>query len=328
MKTKKILSPACCLGLACIMLFFPGCQPRQEKTQEEGAKSKLKGTISISGAFALYPMTVKWAEMFMNLNPKVRIDISAGGAGKGMTDALSGMVDLGMFSRGVTQAEIDKGAWYIAVVKDAVVPTINAGNPVIQAVKTRGLSREQFMKIYLTQELQSWDIYPDFPTGGRKINVYTRSDACGAAQMWGEYLGKDQESLNGVGVYGDPGMAEAIKNDPVGIGFNNINYAYDMSTRKKYEGLEVVPIDLNANEIIDPEENFYETQDDIITAIKNNLYPSPPARDLYFVSKGKPANEAAVAFLKWILTDGQKIVNESGYVELSGEKIQSELAKL
>lgn len=328
MKKQTVLLTNTSLAIAGIMLFFMSCQPRQEKSQDEESKSKLKGTISISGAFALYPMTVKWAEMFMTLNPKVRIDISAGGAGKGMTDALSGMVDLGMFSRGVTQAEIDKGAWYIAVVKDAVVPTINAGNPIIQAIKSKGLTREQFMKIYLTQELQTWDIYPDVQSVGKKINVYTRSDACGAAQMWGEYLGKDQESLNGVGVYGDPGMAEAIKNDILGMGFNNINYAYDMSTRKKYEGLEVVPIDLNANGIIDPEENFYETQDQMITAIKNNLYPSPPARDLYFVSKGKPVNEAAIAFLKWILTDGQKIVNESGYVELSSEKIQAELAKL
>lgn len=328
MKKHTIFSTITALALTGIMLFFLSCQPRQDKTQDEGTKSKLKGTISISGAFALYPMTVKWAEMFMNLNPKVRIDISAGGAGKGMTDALSGMVDLGMFSRGVTQAEINKGAWYIAVVKDAVVPTASAGNPIIQAIKSKGLSREQFIKIYLTQELQTWDIYPDIPAVSKKINVYTRSDACGAAQMWGEFLGKDQESLNGVGVYGDPGMAEAIKNDVLGLGFNNINYAYDMSTRKKYEGLEVVPIDLNANGIIDPEENFYETQDQIITAIKNNIYPSPPARDLYFVSKGKPVNEATVEFLKWILTDGQKIVNESGYVELSSEKIQAELAKL
>jgi phosphate transport system substrate-binding protein len=58
------------------------------------------------------------------------------------------------------------------------------------------------------------------------------------------------------------------------------------------------------------------------------MYPSPPARDLYFVSRGKPVKEVTVAFLKWILTDGQKIVLECGYVELSGEKIQAELGKL
>ena len=39
-----------------------------------------------------------------------------------------------------------------------------------------------------------------------KINVYTRSDACGAAEMWAKYMGKKQEDLKGIGIYGDPGM--------------------------------------------------------------------------------------------------------------------------
>lgn len=328
MKTRSALYIPVGSVMVILLLLLCTCGPRQGKSDDEEQKSKLRGTISISGAFALYPMTVKWAEAFMAIHPKIRIDISAGGAGKGMTDALSGMVDLGMFSRGVTQAEIDKGAWYIAVVKDAVVPTINAMNPVVDELKSRGLTQDYFVKIFINNDLQTWDLYQKQPHNEKRINVYTRSDACGAAQMWGEYLGRDQESLHGIGVFGDPGMADAIKNDELGIGYNNIVYVYDMTTRRKYEGLEVLPIDLNANGSIDQEENFYETLDDIIAAIKTNNYPSPPARDLYFVAKGKPENEAVIAFLKWILTEGQKMVNECGYVELPEDKIQTELSKL
>ena len=40
----------------------------------------LKGEIQLSGAFALYPMVVRWAEEFRKIHPEVRIDISAGGA--------------------------------------------------------------------------------------------------------------------------------------------------------------------------------------------------------------------------------------------------------
>jgi phosphate transport system substrate-binding protein len=60
------------------------------------SQEKLSGQLSISGAFALYPMTIKWAEEFRKVNPGVKIDISAGGAGKGIADALSGMVEIGM----------------------------------------------------------------------------------------------------------------------------------------------------------------------------------------------------------------------------------------
>ena len=86
-------------------------------------KDNLKGEISLSGAFALYPMVVKWAEEFKKIHPNVRIDISGGGAGKGMTDALAKVVDLGMVSRDVHDVEFKKGAVAFAVVKDAVVPT-------------------------------------------------------------------------------------------------------------------------------------------------------------------------------------------------------------
>ena len=72
----------------------------------------LQGTISISGAFAMYPLTVKWVEEFKKLHPKVTIDVSAGGAGKGMVDVLNGLVDIAMFSREVSPEEQAKGAWY------------------------------------------------------------------------------------------------------------------------------------------------------------------------------------------------------------------------
>jgi phosphate transport system substrate-binding protein len=57
-------------------------------------QTKASGQISISGAFALYPMVVKWADEYKKINPGVRFDISAGGAGKGLSDALNGMVEI------------------------------------------------------------------------------------------------------------------------------------------------------------------------------------------------------------------------------------------
>jgi phosphate transport system substrate-binding protein len=311
------------LTILCIVLS--GCSSHDGNRNRK--KDELKGTISISGAFALYPMTAKWAEEFQKKYPDIKIDISAGGAGKGMTDVLAGMVDLAMFSREVSQAEIDKGAWYIAVTKDAVLPTISSQNPVLADLKKIGFSREIFQEIYLSDKTFSWGEILDL-SDRSKINVYTRSDACGAAEMWGKYLGKNQESLLGVGVYGDPGIADAVKNDKFGIGFNNVIFAYDINTRLKYEGMEVIPIDLNGNRVIDPEENFYSSLDSVTFAIQSGRYPSPPARDLYFVSKGKPNKKIIFLFLQWVLNEGQQFVHEGGYVNLPDENIKTELLKI
>lgn len=301
----------------------------ESDSKTKDSKEELKGTISISGAFALYPMTARWAEEFRKIHPKVRIDISAGGAGKGMTDALSGIVDLGMFSREISDVEKAKGVWWLAATKDAVLPTINANSPVIEMVKKRGVTRDEFIKLFITREITTWgELLANKTMDDQKINIFTRSDACGAAQEWGLYLGKNQESLMGIGIFGDPGMADVVKNDMYGIGYNNVIYIYDITTRLKHQNLDVIPIDLNENGKIDDDERFYDSLDDIMGALKNEKYPSPPARELYFVAKGKPKNKVVTEFLKWVITDGQAFVKEGGYVQLSEEKLVDELAKL
>ncbi len=283
--------------------------------------------ISLSGAFALYPMAVKWAEEFKKVHPKVKIDISAGGAGKGITDVLSNMVDIGMVSRDLNPEEIKKGAFDIAVTKDAVVITANASNPVLKDLLSKGIKKSDANEIWITGNIKTWgQILGNNST--LAIHTYTRSDASGAAEIWAKFFGKKQDDLLGIGVFGDPGVANAVKNDPLGIGFNNVGYAYDSKTKKTNTGIIVVPLDLNHNGKIDPDEDFYKSLDQIIDAIASGRYPSPPARDLLFVTNGKPQKKIVVEFINWVLTDGQKYMRESGFINLSSDKIKNEIQKL
>lgn len=160
------------------------------------------------------------------------------------------------------------------------------------------------------------------------IHVYTRSDACGASEMWALYLGNyHQEDLKGTAVYGDPGLAEAVRKDSLGIGYNNLNYAYDMETGNPISGLRLIPIDLNENGKIDAEEDFYNTKADLMHAIATGLYPSPPARNEHLVTKSEFTG-LAKEFVRWILTDGQQYCAEVGYIALSKEEVEAELSKL
>jgi phosphate transport system substrate-binding protein len=65
-----------------LALPLSACQPKAK----DAGTGQMEGTIMISGAFALYPMMQRWAEEFTKAYPKVNFDVSAGGAGKGMTD--------------------------------------------------------------------------------------------------------------------------------------------------------------------------------------------------------------------------------------------------
>lgn len=285
------------------------------------------GKITISGAFALYPMMVKWAEEYQKIHPGVRVEISAGGAGKGMTDTLTGMVDLGMVSREISPDEAAKGAVWVAVTKDAVVPTANAQNPVLADLQSKGVKKSVFKMIFINGSVKTWGDVVNRPEVTDKINVYTRSDSCGAADIWAKYMGYAQENLLGIGIYGDPGLADAVKQDRLGTGFNNIGFAYDAETGRPLSGLAIIPLDLNENGKIDPDEQVYGTRAEIVNAINTGKYPSPPARELNVVAKERftgPSKE----FLQWVLTDGQQYVQESGYIALPKDRINQQLEKL
>ncbi len=289
--------------------------------------SDTTGRITISGAWALYPMVVRWAEVYQKEYPGIVIDISAGGAGKGMADAISGAIELGMVSREIKKEERDKGAWGISVVKDAVIPIINEKNPIRDDLLLRGLTKKEFAGIWLTGTLKNWNtlVKSDHSIA---IHVFTRSDACGAAETWAKFVGGAQEDLKGVGVYGDPGLADAVRNDTLGIGYNNVNFAYDAKTKKPVKGIVPLPLDFNSNGKIDPEESFYGDRDLLMKAIAENMYPSPPARNLHIVAKGIPEKKHVVKFLVWILNEGQQYVPDAGYICLPKDQLHKQIDEL
>ena len=317
------------LALPVILLLtsIAGCgQSTTSGTQATGGE--LKGKLTISGAWALYPMMVRWGEEFQKVHPGVQFDISAGGAGKGMTDALAGAVEIGMVSRAIMPEEEAKGAFWVPVVKDAVFVSVNENNPVWEDLHSKGLTREAFIGIYVTGEITTWGQAVGRPEVTDPIHVYTRSDACGAAETWAKYLDKKQEDLKGIAVYGDPGLLDAVIKDPLGIGFNNLNYLFDLSTGLPVAGARAVSIDANGNNLVDPEE-LCDTEDQAVTAVATGHYPAPPARDENLVTNGKPAEGSLVkTFILWILNDGQKFVGEAGYIPLPQEQLEAVLKKL
>lgn len=144
------------------------------------AAAELSGSISLSGAWAIYPLAVKWAEAFKRIHPRVNIDISAGGAGKGMSDALSGAVDIGMVSREIDKSESKRGAFPVFIAKDGVFATIGDKNPAAKQIPSRGITRQALTDAYINGKATTWRQFAGGPSA--PVHLYTRSDACGSTR--------------------------------------------------------------------------------------------------------------------------------------------------
>lgn len=312
------------LCLAALLVFVSGCS---KKSSEAG------GTITVSGAFALYPLMLRWSETFQKEHPSVRIDVSAGGAGKGMADVLSGLVDLGMVSRELFPEEVEKGAVAIAVAKDAVLCIVSAANPFSTHLRQKGITPQQLKRVWIDEGILDWETLVGLPSASGSsahtpIRLYTRADSAGAAEVFAQLMGNHrQQDLKGTGVFGDPGLVEAVRTDPLGIGYGNVNFVYDAATRKPVEGITVVPLDVDGGGLSDGE-NFYQTRDDITRAISEGRYPSPPARELYLVTRGRPERTVVKELLVWILTGGQALLEEAGYTSILSERLTGQLEAL
>jgi len=304
-KNKKIITTLLIVSMVGI-ISLSGCTTQQEAT-----------TIKVSGAYSLYPMMVIWAQQYHSLHPDINIDVSSGGAGKGMADALAGSVNLGMVSRDVTSAEADQGIIAVAVVEDAVLATINTENPVLAIIQDKGLTKEQLRAIFINYSITTWGQLVGDMNNTDPIKVYSRSDPCGAAESWVKYLGDyTQDSIPTreeiTKVKGDDSMSKSIAGDPLGIGYSNVNYIYSNSTKTPKDGIAVVPLDLNGNGTIDPEEDFYDSRDDVVNAEILDTLPAPPSRLVYLVTLNNFTG-ATKDFVQWILTDGQQYTFDNGY---------------
>lgn len=309
---KKIL-----IVLSSLILIISACH------------NKTKNTIRISGAWALFPMMNVWAAEYQK-NHDVTIEISGGGAGKGMSDVLNGQVDIAMCSRPIREEEIQQGAFYLSVAKDAVIATVNADNPVLNEIYEQGLSKADLEAVFL-KRITLWGELVGEKAEDNKIIVLGRADASGAAKVWANFLGNytqsDLQDKADANYSGDQAMCNGVQANKNAIGFNNLNYAYDIEHETFAENIRPVPVDLNNDNRITVYENFYNKRRDLVAKVSESIYPSPPSRLEYVVSKG-PFKESSKKFIQWVLTEGQKFVTENGYVKLPEKKINRELHNL
>lgn len=268
---------------------------------------ELAGTITLTGAWAIYPTAVAWGEAFQKKHPGVKIDVSAGGAGKGAADAIAGLADIGMVSRDPDPSEIKKGVVPVYVLHDAVFPVISDKNPVLKELLKKGVTQKTLNNLYITGIITTWGEVAGV-NEPKRTHVYTRSDSCGAAASWAKLFGKKQEDLKGVGVYGDPGLLEAAKRDPLGIGYNNFSFIFTREGNV-VPGAVIVPIDANNNGAADADELF-DSRAKAVRAIEAGAYPA--TRKNFFFVKGKPKGIVR-EFIAFALSDeGAAIADEVG----------------
>ncbi len=255
-----------------------------------------KETINIGGSSTVLPVISRAAESFRQDNPDIRIIVNAGGSGVGINQVGENKLDIGMTSRAIS---VDEQSRYpdtnfntISIGKDAVVAVVSSE---IYNEGVTTLSLDQIGKIY-SGEIDNWK-----QLGGpdREILVIDKEASRGTRHVFMQ------------AVFGDKEIA-APGSDIV-LGSNNEEQTALVQSNSAIGMLSNAWLneDIKGLNILMPNGDKVEPS---LTNIINGTFPI--TRDLVILTNGEPVGKTK-QFIDYVLSDeGQKIVEESGYVRI------------
>jgi phosphate transport system substrate-binding protein len=261
---------------------------------QAGAEEKM---LQVKGSDTMVHLSSAWAEAFMKNTPSLLVSVTGGGSGTGISALLNGTADIANSSRPMTSSEIGtaKGKGFTPkeniVGLDGIAIIVNPSCPV------NSLTMEQLKKIF-TGEVNNWKA-----VGGpnQKIMIFTRDSSSGTFAFFQEHvLAKADYSVKARRLASNSAIVQSVSEDSSGIGYVGLGYIMEAQGKVK-----VVPVSKNDQSA--PVTPTTET-------VKNKTYPV--SRGLFMYTKGEPA-ATAKTFMDFIYSsDGQKIVEELGFVSI------------
>lgn len=244
--------------------------------------------IVIEGSTTVLPITQKAAEVFMQSHSDADISVRGGGSGVGIASLLDKSCDIADSSRPIKDTELDKAVTNGVDVKahvvamDGIAVIVNTANPV------SALSKKQLKDIY-TGKISNWKAL-----GGNdeKIVVISRDSSSGTFEAFGELaLNKEKVRADALMQASNQAVASTVVNTAGAVGYVGLGYINGP--------VKVLAID-----------GVVASQETVLA----NKYPI--SRPLFMYTNGTPKGLVG-DFLDFIAgKDGQKIVEEEGFVVL------------
>lgn len=294
----------------------------QNKFSLENSEIPAKSTLSIFSTSELSELTAQWANEFSSLNPEVTIKV-AHISETSIAEKFDKTSNLIFTSGELDTTFFNKSNWKEVVGRDVIVPIVNSRNPFINEIISQGISFEVFTQVINDPELRNWGTLlknqQNIP-----VNLYFTDDASTNSGLE-KLLNVNQININGMKVGEGEDFISAVQRDPYSIGITKLTNILDFNNQSFFENIKLLPIDKNDNGKIDYWENIYDDSNVLLRGVWIGKYPMVLSNNIYSISASKPTNKTEQLFLKWILTDGQKFLNNYGYNDL----IQNErLAKV
>jgi len=313
MKSTMILF----IGLILLNFSFP-----DGKDYGTGNALPSDDSITVFCSPDLYTLTAAWASEYCILNSDVKIKVinvtESSAAGK-----LNINRNLGFISSEYS-GMYDESTWNVVVGRDIIVPVFNSKNPFADEIYKQGISSEEFAQIFNNPEMKNWGTLLNNQKNV-PVNFYMIDDESINSGM-AKLLNVNQITIDGIRVENGEQLISSVQKDPYSIGICKMTNILDLNNQNTAEGIKLLPIDRNGNGKIDYMEKIYDDMNVLSRGVWIGKYPNALFNNIYSISNAKPTNEVEVAFLTWVLTDGQQFLAHYGFSDLLFSERQAKVA--
>jgi glycine cleavage system H lipoate-binding protein/ABC-type phosphate transport system substrate-binding protein len=282
-------------------------------------------SIRVLSSPDLYNLSIKWAGEYNKLFPETKIKVISVSDTK-MVNKLLEKGDIGFVSNEYYSGFANESTWKVVVGRDVIVPVINSKNPYLDEISEKGISPESFALFLNNRDSRKWGTLLKGDQNS-SANFYCINDGS-ISNLIAGFLKTDKNKIDGIKVENAEELLSAIKKDPYAIGFCKMINILNLKNQTLAENIRLLPIDRNGNGLIDYNEKIYDDFNDFSRGVWIGKYPKALISNIYSVSSNQPKSETEVAFLKWILSDGQQYLYTNGYSDLLISERQTTTDKL
>jgi glycine cleavage system H lipoate-binding protein/ABC-type phosphate transport system substrate-binding protein len=210
--------------------------------------------------------------------------------------------------------------------RDVYVPVIHPENPLRDEILQKGISPLEFKRIYSGNPDLTWG-YVLQNDSRQKVKAYYSSDATCTGYL-SEFFETETENIKGFAFENCDGAMDALSRDPNGIAFCKLCPLMKMQEKQDFLDYTLVPVDLNNNDQIDHFENIYGSTEELYRGIWIGKYSRALYSRIFALTPSEYPGGPEQELLAWMITEGDEIFENNGFMGLTGHEEKSMMARL
>ena len=275
--------------LALAALTAVACNSSTPSTTTVAATATPKNKLVLTGSSTVAPLAVEIGKRFETKHAGLHVDVQTGGSQRGVTDAQSGLADIGDVSRDLKPEEKAAGLVQTSIALDGICVILHKENPV------KELTNEQVVAIY-TGKITDWK-----EVGGKKgpITVINKDEGRSTLELFTKYFAIETKDIKASAIIGDNEQGiKTVAGNPGAIGYVSIGTAeFD---QKHGTAIKLIPM-----------KGVMPSVDNV----KNGSFPL--SRPLNLVTKGEPTG-LAKEFIEYAKSaEVQDLVRDQYFVSIA-----------